>query len=381
MSNNFFDGTLDDFLDDHRLFELANLDLPPPLSLRSSQFRLSPLQPPVFPRFAAFSVPGHQPSLFASSGREEHGSRRPDRQSPFIARNPTQPGHPSAYTANRPFPVATFNQNTTTIRQAANQGQQPQPQGRARALPAFRSLLFPDSPLPPRTSPFPFRAPVHDHAAVATSANSNPHPEPPTDPSPVSNPISPGLRLPAMSSSMRARRDVRSGDLAMPSISAPSNEPSTSGVKRKRDDSPAAAAAAEDDNDNFGKDPFAEDAEAIDLVDKDESALNDLANTNKTPKKKSVKLKGVTCIVCMDSCTDLTVTHCGHLYCGECLQTAFDINAATPLHAEKPRICPYCRQKIDKKPLSTGKYKHKAKGYYPLEIKMVTRKTLGRRST
>ena len=54
------------------------------------------------------------------------------------------------------------------------------------------------------------------------------------------------------------------------------------------------------------------------------------------------------------------------------------MNAATPLQAEKPRICPYCRQKVEKRPMSTGKYKPKQKGFYPLEIKLMTKKTLGR---
>jgi E3 ubiquitin-protein ligase RNF5 len=43
------------------------------------------------------------------------------------------------------------------------------------------------------------------------------------------------------------------------------------------------------------------------------------------------------------------------------------------------RICPICRQKIDKMNPS-GKFGQRAKGFYPLELQLVTRKTLGESS-
>jgi E3 ubiquitin-protein ligase RNF5 len=44
------------------------------------------------------------------------------------------------------------------------------------------------------------------------------------------------------------------------------------------------------------------------------------------------------------------------------------------------RICPICRTKIDRPPPATGKFGPKSKGFYPLELKLMTRKTLGRTS-
>jgi E3 ubiquitin-protein ligase RNF5 len=41
------------------------------------------------------------------------------------------------------------------------------------------------------------------------------------------------------------------------------------------------------------------------------------------------------------------------------------------------RICPICRQKIEKMPVNGSKFGQKAKGYYSLELKLMTRKSLG----
>lgn len=44
------------------------------------------------------------------------------------------------------------------------------------------------------------------------------------------------------------------------------------------------------------------------------------------------------------------------------------------------RICPICRQKIDKMNAASGKFGQRAKGFYPLELKLTTKKTLGKKS-
>ncbi|KAK3938494.1 putative SLX8 protein [Diplogelasinospora grovesii] len=105
----------------------------------------------------------------------------------------------------------------------------------------------------------------------------------------------------------------------------------------------------------------------------------DLANADQMPPppvpppkpKNEVKLSAFQCVICMDDVTDLTVTHCGHLFCSECLHSS--------LHIEShKRICPICRQKIDPRP-ANGQFSVRAKGYYPLELKLVTKKSLGKR--
>ncbi|KAM7193290.1 hypothetical protein V8F20_008485 [Naviculisporaceae sp. PSN 640] len=119
-------------------------------------------------------------------------------------------------------------------------------------------------------------------------------------------------------------------------------------------------------------DPDGSDGEEIPVVD--------LADTETVPEsilkqkpKNEVKLSTFQCVICMDDCTDLTVTHCGHLFCSECLHSSLHIDVSK-------KVCPICRQSIETKPAS-GKFTTKQKGFYPLELKLLTKKTLGRRTT
>ncbi|KAK4650456.1 hypothetical protein QC762_707580 [Podospora pseudocomata] len=135
-----------------------------------------------------------------------------------------------------------------------------------------------------------------------------------------------------------------------------------SGTKRKRE------AFESDDDDLFGDN----DLEVVDLVDKDVADLTSEEKEKEEDRKKNwVKLSQFQCVICMDDVTDLTVTYCGHLFCSECLHSALQI---TP----HKRICPICRQKIENKNAS-GKFGPKSKGYYPLEIKLMTKKSLGKK--
>jgi len=135
--------------------------------------------------------------------------------------------------------------------------------------------------------------------------------------------------------------------------------PSPDSKKRKHDD----FLKSEDD-------PFGEDSMAV----------IDLANTEEVPAalkvppkpKNMVRLGKFQCVVCMDDTTTITVTHCGHLFCGECLHSALHIN-------DDKKICPICRQKVDVRP-SGAKFSPRHKGYYPLQLKIMTKKSLGKRA-
>jgi E3 ubiquitin-protein ligase RNF5 len=122
------------------------------------------------------------------------------------------------------------------------------------------------------------------------------------------------------------------------------------------------------DDDLFGDDLFAG-HEVVDLVDREEMPPE--LREEKKPKNY-VKLSAFNCVICMDDVTDLTVTHCGHLFCSACLHSALHIDVTK-------RVCPICRQKIDNRP-SNGKWSSRAKGYYPLELKLMTKTTLGKRA-
>jgi hypothetical protein len=85
---------------------------------------------------------------------------------------------------------------------------------------------------------------------------------------------------------------------------------------------------------------------------------------------KRVKLSAFQCVICMDDVTTLTVTHCGHLYCAQCLHSS--------LHVEATKgKCPMCRSKIDMR--SRDSYVTKTKGYWPLELKLMTTTRKGKR--
>lgn len=101
---------------------------------------------------------------------------------------------------------------------------------------------------------------------------------------------------------------------------------------------------------------------------------------NQEKADKPVKLTDFQCIICLDSPTDLTVTHCGkftiftrrvhdlltnagHLFCSLCLHEA--------LHAGTQRkTCPVCRQQINLTKTKEGK--QPKNGIFVLEMKLMT---------
>ncbi|TVY60829.1 E3 ubiquitin-protein ligase complex slx8-rfp subunit slx8 [Lachnellula suecica] len=90
---------------------------------------------------------------------------------------------------------------------------------------------------------------------------------------------------------------------------------------------------------------------------------------NQDEATKSVKLSDFQCIICMDNPTDLTITHCGHLFCAECLHQA--------LHAGDKKCCPVCRTPIRVELNNKGKM-HKS-GVFVLEMKLMTQNRKGKR--
>ncbi|QUC22271.1 uncharacterized protein UV8b_06512 [Ustilaginoidea virens] len=115
-----------------------------------------------------------------------------------------------------------------------------------------------------------------------------------------------------------------------------------------------------------------------DLVGGEDLAAIDLTEANEVPghlRKPEVvdnmtKISQFQCVICMDDATTLTVTHCGHLYCAQCLHSS--------LHVEATKgKCPMCRAKIDMKPRQA--YNSKTKGFWQLELKLMTATRKGKR--
>ncbi|KAK4984142.1 hypothetical protein LTR50_006779 [Elasticomyces elasticus] len=63
--------------------------------------------------------------------------------------------------------------------------------------------------------------------------------------------------------------------------------------------------------------------------------------------KKPLRLNDLTCIICMETYTNLTATHCGHIFCHECLTQA--ILAGEKSSDKASGSCPVCRKPISRK--------------------------------
>ncbi|KAI9640179.1 hypothetical protein NHQ30_011416 [Ciborinia camelliae] len=94
---------------------------------------------------------------------------------------------------------------------------------------------------------------------------------------------------------------------------------------------------------------------------------------NQDEATKPMKLVAFQCIICMDNPTDLTVTHCGHLFCSECLHSA--------LHAGNNgrKTCPVCRTVVST--TNTPGRKPPKNGTFPISIKLMTANKLGKKPT
>lgn len=124
-----------------------------------------------------------------------------------------------------------------------------------------------------------------------------------------------------------------------------------------------------------------EEAEVVDLVALDDDTEYEefkrkqqeelIKQQQQDEANRPVKLADFQCIVCMDNPTDLTVTHCGHLFCSECLHQAMYAGNAK-------KTCPVCRSAIN---VSGGNRKKQPKnGIYVLEMKLMTSKKKGKQA-
>ncbi|KAH9883712.1 hypothetical protein F4778DRAFT_775061 [Xylariomycetidae sp. FL2044] len=118
--------------------------------------------------------------------------------------------------------------------------------------------------------------------------------------------------------------------------------------------------------------PFSDD-EPPEAADESHDSI-DLTNATEVPPEllvpkpdKRTKLGKFQCVICMDDVTALTVTHCGHLFCSECLHSALHIDSVK-------KVCPVCRTKVD-----LNKKAKNAKSFYHLELKVVTATKKGKR--
>ncbi|KAK6069979.1 hypothetical protein SCUP234_10394 [Seiridium cupressi] len=127
----------------------------------------------------------------------------------------------------------------------------------------------------------------------------------------------------------------------------------------------------DDDDDLFG------DSSSVFGKDEGDDEVLDLTGTNEVPAEllkpkvdNRVKLNKFQCSICMDNISGLTVTHCGHMFCSECLHSALHID-----HMKK--TCPICRQKVDMK--AKPGQRQARNTFYHLELKLMTSNRKGKR--
>ncbi|KAM0461851.1 hypothetical protein ACHAO4_001036 [Trichoderma viride] len=183
--------------------------------------------------------------------------------------------------------------------------------------------------------------------------------------------------MPAASTARRRsrRQTITSETFDDPTSTSASTSPSTGAAhsnKRQRIvplGADASQQIIDDDDDSlFGdsKPLQVEDYTTIDLTE-----ATDVPEELKKPKVDNrTKLSSFQCVICMDDVTGLTLTHCGHLFCAQCLHSSLNIDSTRGK-------CPMCRSKIDMK--ARDNYTTKTKGYWPLELKLMTRTRQGKR--
>ncbi|MCJ1284033.1 SUMO-targeted ubiquitin ligase complex subunit slx8 [Xylographa opegraphella] len=90
--------------------------------------------------------------------------------------------------------------------------------------------------------------------------------------------------------------------------------------------------------------------------------------------RKPIRLSDLQCVVCMDNMTNITATHCGHLFCHTCLMEALIAGENQgPDIGKGPSRCPVCRKKVVRP--REGKDMNQL---IPLEIKLLTKSAVAR---
>lgn len=442
-NNNFFNSTHDDFFEDLSNYSLPAPSWNPMSGFPPFNGHLGTLEPPVFSSAGsrslstAASLPPPRPPAFFSGSALRPGDLGNGPGSAFTASRPGPtffyPGasHPPTPTFEHLIIPPAMDLNSRRLNQSANP-----PRNADQPSLSLPPLLI--NPYMSRNATPPQREPNSDdflnelvsrdfsspsipsqtpHRLISNALNRLPPINPPSAPQsnfttglrPNYRRVTSGLRIPPvarrasaqagetsesdsssnsadsdipdMSSqarTARAKRSTRTSQgLTLPASSGSSSRTinglqPTQPTRSQRTRSSAAPSSSafpgkrkrEDSEDLFGGD----DIEVVDLVDKEE-VPEEIRNQK---PKEYIRLGSFQCVICMDDVADLTVTYCGHLFCAECLHSALNIDPTK-------RVCPICRQKIDNKP-SNAKFTTKAKGYFPLELKLMTKRNL-RKST
>ncbi|KAI0841599.1 hypothetical protein F5Y06DRAFT_194530 [Hypoxylon sp. FL0890] len=312
---------------------------------------------------------------------------------------------PSLDSASRRSTSDTFVQHRSAAPPRAEQPRQPS----AAVQSTHTQLLQPNwAALEPNGDDYYLAALANDDFSSPSLPPINSSPLPPSRPqsSNLPKPLEVGEAMPIVDSHNRRTSKGRLVDLtkeepdfdstsgidpttpAMPSTrkrtAAASNgetQPAASKRRRTSRSSPSSSGrfnksrSKQTTNNDRASSPFADDEPFDDPNNADAHETIDLSNAAEVPKElmapgvdNRVKIGNFQCVICMDDASHLTVTHCGHLFCSECLHSALHID-------NMKKTCPVCRTKVDPKE-KKGKNQ---KSYYHLELKIMTANKKGKR--
>ncbi|MCJ1474837.1 hypothetical protein MMC13_003497 [Lambiella insularis] len=90
--------------------------------------------------------------------------------------------------------------------------------------------------------------------------------------------------------------------------------------------------------------------------------------------RKPTRISDLQCVVCMDNMTNITATHCGHLFCHTCIMEALIAGESQgPDPGKGPSRCPVCRKKVVRP--KEGKEMQQV---IPLELKLLTKSAVAK---
>ncbi|KAI4261129.1 MAG: hypothetical protein L6R42_003669 [Xanthoria sp. 1 TBL-2021] len=157
-----------------------------------------------------------------------------------------------------------------------------------------------------------------------------------------------------------------------------------SGAGREIPESPPPRNGKRPKLENTGMGRGKEEVEHLDLVDIDgDEGLSKVLEQQSAARIKEqqgpqgdvpIKLSNVQCIICMEPMTDMSVTHCGHIFCHTCIMEALIAGENQGEPGKGTSKCPVCRKKVAR-PKEKSKDKREV---IPLEIKCVTRSSLAK---
>ncbi|KAL5350867.1 hypothetical protein ACLOAV_004438 [Pseudogymnoascus australis] len=188
------------------------------------------------------------------------------------------------------------------------------------------------------------------------------------------SPFTPHQRTPTRTRESSIVDLTETSPITMPKTSNKRRQSSTDSdartPKRRKDAGASIEGAKEDHKEDKPNDKV----EELDLIDAEDDTSyaevmrkrqEDLIKQQRQAElDKPQKLATTQCVICLDQPEELTITHCGHMFCSACLHGALNVGTGK-------RSCPVCRTAIGA-PKKDGKQPRT--GVFHLAMKLMTKR-------